>query len=166
MVEIVLETEIKAPIELVFDLSRSIDLHLLAAKDKKEKAIAGVTTGLIGLNETVTWEAEHMGGVQELTSKIVEYNQPTLFVDEMQEGAFLYMRHEHHFQEKNGNTVMIDRFRFKSPFGFFGKLANALFLKRYMKNILINKNAFIKEYAETDQHKALPGIGSREAEAV
>lgn len=158
MVNIVLETTINAPIERVFNLSRSIDLHLIAAQDKNEKAIAGVTTGLIGLNETVTWEADHMGGRQELTSKIVEYQFPTHFVDEMVEGAFAYMRHIHQFKESPEGVIMTDNFTFKSPFGIFGKIANWLFLKDYMKAILVKKNAFIKEYAESDMWMNLNGM--------
>ena len=38
---------IKASIEIVFDLSRSIDLHILSTEQTNEKAIAGKTSGLI-----------------------------------------------------------------------------------------------------------------------
>jgi hypothetical protein len=50
---------VAAPIERVFDLSRSIDLHKIACRDSGETAIAGTCSGLIQLNETVTWEARH-----------------------------------------------------------------------------------------------------------
>jgi hypothetical protein len=44
-----LAVEIRAPIERVFDLSCSIDLHVETTSRTKEKAVGGVTTGLIGL---------------------------------------------------------------------------------------------------------------------
>jgi hypothetical protein len=47
MTKIYLETFVNAPIERVFDLARSIDLHKLSTKGTKEEAIAGKTTGLI-----------------------------------------------------------------------------------------------------------------------
>ncbi len=56
-----LSTLIAAPRERVFDLARSIDAHQKSTGRTRERAIAGVTTGLIGLNEEVTWEAFHFG---------------------------------------------------------------------------------------------------------
>ncbi len=63
-----LTTEIKAPIEICFDLARSIDLHKLSTKHTHEEAVAGITSGLIGLGETVTWRAKHFT----LSTKITE----------------------------------------------------------------------------------------------
>ena len=54
MPRIKLETKIRASKEIVFDLSRSIDLHKLSTSQTNEEAIAGKTEGLIGLNEWVT----------------------------------------------------------------------------------------------------------------
>jgi hypothetical protein len=76
MPKIELLTEINAPIEKCFDLARSIELHIESTKQTGERAIAGKTSGLIGLNETVTWRAKHFGTWQNLTSKITEYNYP------------------------------------------------------------------------------------------
>lgn len=42
-------TEIKAKRTLVFDLSRSIDLHQLSTKESNETAIAGMTSGIARL---------------------------------------------------------------------------------------------------------------------
>src|ERR1700754_4413818 len=107
MPPIELLTHINAPIETVFDLSRSIDLHLESTKHTGERAIAGKTSGLIGLGETVTWQARHFGIRQNLTSKITRFEYPTLFVDEMVNGAFKSFRHEHHFSNEGaGQTLM------------------------------------------------------------
>ena len=67
---IVLETIIHADKRTCFDLSRNIDFHKDSLKHSNEKAIAGKTSGLIGLGESVTWEATHFGIRQHLTSKI------------------------------------------------------------------------------------------------
>ncbi|WP_373516521.1 hypothetical protein [Pricia sp.] len=70
MPRIELRTEIKADKEIVFDLSRSIlDLHRISTEYTNEEAIAGKTSGLIGLNESVAWKAKHFGIYQRLTSK-------------------------------------------------------------------------------------------------
>lgn len=50
-------TEIDAPVEVVFDMSLSIDVHLDSMSASRERAIAGVTSGQIGLGEQVTWRA-------------------------------------------------------------------------------------------------------------
>ena len=54
-------TEIKADKTVVFDLSRSIDLHKISTEQTNQQAIAGKTSGLIGINENVTWRAKHFG---------------------------------------------------------------------------------------------------------
>jgi ligand-binding SRPBCC domain-containing protein len=148
MPKIELLTNINAPIQTVFDLSRSIDLHMESTKQTGEQAIAGKTSGLIELGETVTWRAKHFGIRQDLTSKITEFNSPTFFVDEMVRGTFKSIRHEHRFSEVDAHTVMKDVFVFESPFGILGKLANWLILKRYMTNLLTKRNQVIKDTAE------------------
>jgi ligand-binding SRPBCC domain-containing protein len=146
---ITLETIICAPVEVCFDLSRSIDLHTISTRQTGERAVAGVTKGLIGLGETVTWRARHFGIQQHLTSKITEYQRPNYFVDEMVQGAFSCFRHEHHFKQMDGSTRMTDVFNYSSPFGALGKLADVLILKNYMTNLLAERNKVIKIYAES-----------------
>lgn len=55
MITIHLTTHIKAPLQQVFNLNRNIDVHMQSAHKTKEVAVAGITSGLINLNETVTW---------------------------------------------------------------------------------------------------------------
>jgi ligand-binding SRPBCC domain-containing protein len=148
MPKIELLTKINAPIEKVFDLSRSIDLHIESTKQTGERAIAGCTSGLIELGETVTWRAKHFGIWQNLTSKITAYNCPTFFADEMVSGTFKSFRHEHHFSTVDNHTLMKDIFVFESPFGMVGRLFNWLVLKRYMASLLVERNRVIKETAE------------------
>ncbi|MCD2258985.1 SRPBCC family protein [Psychroserpens luteolus] len=143
-----IKTFIDADIQVCFDLSRDIDFHKMSMVDSGEKAIAGKTSGLIALGEWVTWEAKHFGITQKLTSKITQFDPPYYFVDEMVSGAFKSFKHEHRFQIENDGTVMVDTFYFQSPFGIFGKIANVLFLKHYMTNLLVTRNTFLKEKAE------------------
>jgi ligand-binding SRPBCC domain-containing protein len=147
--KIIIETLIAAPIERCFDLSRSIDLHTDSMKHTGERAIAGRTRGLIELGETVTWEAKHFGIRQNLTSKITEFEYPNYFVDEQVSGAFKSIRHEHRFERRGNQTLMTDNFIFESPLGLLGRLANVLFLKSYMKILLLKRNEIIKQAAET-----------------
>ena len=150
-----LSTTIQAPIDLCFDLSRSIDLHMLSTAETGEKVIAGRTSGLIELNETVTWRAKHLGVRQNLTSKITEYRRPYFFVDEMVSGAFKSFRHEHHFEEMESGTLVRDVFTYESPLGPLGLFANKLFLTRYMTHFLTERNSVIKGFAESDKGRLI-----------
>ena len=76
MAHIELRTEIDASVEVVFHLARSIDAHLGSMSKSRERAIAGVTSGLIGLGEQVTWKATHFGVPFRLTSKVTAMTVP------------------------------------------------------------------------------------------
>lgn len=112
MPKIELTTEINSTIEIYFDLSRSIDLHKISTAKTNEEAIAGRTTGLINLNETVTWQATHFGVTQNLTSKITAFERPKLFIDEQTKGIFKSIIHQHKFEQIGNKVLMTDIFNF------------------------------------------------------
>lgn len=145
-----LRTLIHAPIERVFDLARSIDLHVASTAQTGERAVGGVTTGLIGLGQEVTWRARHFGVTQQLTSRITEFNRPEYFRDSMVRGAFKRFDHDHRFVQNAGSTLMTDRFDYTAPFGLLGLLADRLFLQRHMERLLEARNRVVKEAAESD----------------
>ncbi len=153
MPQIHLQTFIKAPVEVVFDLSRSVDLHKVSMQHHNEEIIDGITQGLMNEGDTVTWRAKHLFISRTLKVKLTELRSPTFFADEMMEGDFKAMRHEHHFESVNEGTMMIDKFTFESPFGIIGKTVNALFLTAYMTRLLRERNAEIKRIAEGDLYK-------------
>jgi ligand-binding SRPBCC domain-containing protein len=154
MAIIKLTTKIKAPVALCFDLSRSIHLHVNSMEHTKEKAIAGKTSGLIGLNDWVTWQANHFGLKLNMTIRISEFAGNDYFIDEIVKGPFKMLRHLHQFKQVGSFTIMMDEFIFKSPFGYLGKLVDKLFLEKYMTNLLLKRNEVIK-YAAEQQGKFL-----------
>lgn len=149
MPEIVLETYIHAEVQLVFDLCRSVDMHKFSTRQTKETAIAGVTSGLMGAGDTVTWRARHLGFYQTLTVRITQFNSPYFFKDVIQKGIFTKMEHQHSFEADGDMVCMKDIFTYKAPLGILGKLADILFLENYMRNFLIQRNLLIKEVAES-----------------
>ena len=153
MGDILLETHILAPIERVFDLARSIDLHMDSTGTTGEKVVAGRCSGLIGLGETVTWEARHFGVRQQLESEITAYQFPVMFEDTMLKGAFKSLQHVHSFEKTELGTLMRDNFHYEAPFGVCGKLAERVFLTRYLRHFLKEKNAHLKAIAESDDWK-------------
>lgn len=157
-----LETRIKSDIRTCFDLSRSIDLHKTSMSHSRENAIDGTTSGLIGLNEFVTWEAVHFGIKQHLTSKITAFDYPYHFRDEQLRGPFKSLVHDHRFVQQGECVMMTDDFFFESPFGLLGKLASFI-LKPYLTQLLTERNLVIKNYAESEDWKqVIPTIHPRQ----
>ena len=150
-----LTTFIKAPIERVFDLSRSIDLHKKSMTKHKEEAVAGTRFGLIEKDETVTWKAKHLFKTRMLRTKITAMKKAEMFIDEQIEGDFKMMKHEHHFKPCDNGTIMIDLISFESPYGTLGKMFNAVYLTTYLRKLIEQRNSTIREFAESDKWKVL-----------
>ena len=149
MIHIELTTAINANAETCFDVSRDVGLHQASMERTGERAVAGVTEGLIELGEEVTWRARHWGIWWHLTSRITEYDFPIYFCDEMVKGPFKSMRHEHHFIETKGITHMRDLFLFESPFRPIGYWVDQWVLKPYMTRLLKIRNRFLKDQVES-----------------
>jgi ligand-binding SRPBCC domain-containing protein len=154
MPNIHLTTFIAAPIERVFDLARSIDLHKKSMSDYGEQAVSGITTGLIGINETVTWKAKHLFRMRFLKMKISEMNRPFSFVDEI-EGDFKSFRHQHYFKQIENGIFMIDILDFETPYGSLGQLVNQFYITGYLQKLLELRNEMIRNYAESNKWRDL-----------
>lgn len=148
MTTINLTTKIKAPKQIVFDVARNISIHQQSASKTNEVAIAGVTSGLINFNETVTWRGKHFGLYLTHKSRMTTMNLYDYFVDEMEEGNFKSFKHEHFFTEENGLTIMRDHLQYETPYGIFGKIFDVLFLKKHLIEFLLERNKVLKEVAE------------------
>jgi ligand-binding SRPBCC domain-containing protein len=140
-------TEIAAPVEACFDLSRSIDLHLESMITSDERAVAGVTSGLIGAGQEVTWEARHLGRMWRMTSRITEFEPPRRFVDQMVRGPFAAFRHEHRFDATGTGTRMTDVVEFKMGWGPVGPVAD-IAAAAYLRHLMTLRNTTLRTKAE------------------
>ncbi|MVN92326.1 SRPBCC family protein [Mucilaginibacter aquatilis] len=162
MAVIKLQTFIEAPVANCFNLARSIDVHVESMHSHREKAIAGITKGLIHLNEAVTWKAMHFCLPFKMTVKIIELNDPGYFVDAMTVGPFKYMRHYHAFWPQPHGTLMEDEFVFRSPLGHLGNMIDKWLLKPYLTKLLQRRNLYIKQAAENAlNNRTIPFTCSR-----
>lgn len=150
MGKIVLETFIQAPPERCFDLSRCVDLHIKSAIGTDEIAIAGVTKGLMGDQDFVTWQARHFGINQKISVKIVKFDRPKHFRDSQTKGIFSHFDHDHFFEPTINGTLMKDVFVFKCPFGILGWTTD-YFVGLHLKSFLQARNEIIKMVAESDE---------------
>lgn len=147
-----LTVRVLAPRERVFDLARSIDAHVASTPGTDEHPIdapGGKTRGLMALGDQVTWRARHLGVVQHLTSRIVAYDRPRHFRDSMVRGAFARFDHDHYFDEDgDGVTLVRDVFDFTAPLGPLGRIAELVFLERYMRRFIVQRAQVLKDLAE------------------
>jgi ligand-binding SRPBCC domain-containing protein len=144
-----LETKIAAPLERCFLLSLNIDLHMASTAPSREVAIAGVTHGIIGPGETVTWRGRHFGFMLTHQSLISAYEPPHHFQDRMLRGMFKSFVHDHYCDATaDGQTLMRDELRFSAPLGPLGWIAEPLVLRRYLIRFLEQRNHTIRATAE------------------
>jgi ligand-binding SRPBCC domain-containing protein len=165
MIELEDITGIEAPMERCFDLARSVEVHLLGNRHWGESAIAagGVTSGLLELHDRVIWRARHFGLRWHLTSVITAFDRPAYFQDTQLRGPFGAMRHDHYFRAAaSGRTEMRDVFTFAARVPLLGRLAEILLLRRYMRELLRERNRVIREVAESpdwgQDRRRFPGL--------
>jgi ligand-binding SRPBCC domain-containing protein len=139
---------IKAPIEVCFNLARDVNIHSQTTSKTKERAVGGVTKGMLEEGDSVTWEAVHFGIKQRLTARVIFMEPPNSFVDVMVKGAFKSFIHFHQFIDNEEGTMMIDHFQYKSRFGPIGVLIDKLFLEKYMKRFIEMRAIELKKIAE------------------
>ncbi|GAA4325492.1 SRPBCC family protein [Flaviaesturariibacter amylovorans] len=145
---LLLETRIQAPVDLCFDLARSVEVHLESTSHTHERAVSGRLRGLCELGDRITWRARHFGIYQHLTVAITEMRPYAHFQDRMVEGAFAGFIHDHFFEAAGGTTLMRDRFDYSAPYGLLGTFAEWAFLDRYMHRLLERRNSVIRQLAE------------------
>ncbi len=76
------------PLENIALILREIWLiHTRTTEGTKEKAVGGVTAGLLLAGDVVTWEAIHFGIRQRLTAKVTVMDRPYIFEDIMVKGV-------------------------------------------------------------------------------
>ena len=154
-----LETRIAAPAERCFLLSLNIDLHKQSTSQTSEEAIAGVTSGIIGPGERVTWRGRHFGLMLTHETLISQYDRPNHFQDIMLRGMFHSFEHDHFFDAlEDGTTLMRDELRIAAPLGPLGRIADVLFLQSYLSRFLAQRNDLIRTIAEGDPNVWQPLI--------
>lgn len=145
-----LSTWMDAPMERCFLLATSIDLHLAAtAAETQEKAIGGVTSGLLGEGDSVQWRGRHLGRWRTHTSKVDGWRPFSYFREVMSHGPFVRFEHEHHFALMDDGTRMRDEIRFSAS-GMMARMVEKV-ARRHLIGLLKRRNALIKRAAESEE---------------
>ena len=116
--------------------------------------MAGVTSGLIGSGQQVTWRGRHFGVMVRHTSEITAYQFPNYFQDSMVRGLFKSFRHDHHFETVGEKTRMRDAMEFEAPLGVLGIIAERVALENHLRDLLRSRNETIRRVAESDEWKS------------
>jgi hypothetical protein len=133
---------------IIVDLARDIAVHCRTAERTQERAVAGVTAGLIGLGEEVTFEGVHFGIRQRLTARITQFDRPRCFTDEMLKGGLPVAAARPRVRDK-GFRYGDERYAYLDfAAGPARQTGRQVFLEAHMRRFLEERNAKLKQIAE------------------
>lgn len=84
------------------------------------------------------------------TTIIESFDPPSSFVDTQVKGPYKSWRHEHHFTEVDGHTVMSDRVQYELPFGILGSVTHRLMVQNQLREIFDYRARRIREIFAKD----------------
>ena len=76
---------------------------------------------------------------------INEYKPPDYFRDIQLNGPYEIWDHTHIFKECQNGTMMIDKIKYSIPYGFIGRLAHFLWVKKELQRIFNYRYKIIEE---------------------
>ena len=68
-------------------------------------------------------------------TEITQVKDKSFFIDEQRMGPYKMWHHQHLFEEQNDGVLMTDIVTYIPPFGIVGNIANAVFIKKQLRNI-------------------------------
>ena len=78
-------------------------------------------------------------------TEITHVQAKEYFVDEQRFGPYAFWHHKHFLKETKEGVEMYDEVHYKAPMGIVGRMANALFIKRQLKQIFDYRFGKIEE---------------------
>ena len=105
--------------------------------------------------ETITFHAKHFGKTRLVTTRVVQLQKPSSFVQEQVKGDLLHFKHEHHFKAVDNGTILIDIIDFDGPRDIIGKVIGKLYLKSYLERFINKRNTLIQQYEESEKWRAV-----------
>ena len=80
------------------------------------------------------------------TTMISDYKPPHKFVDVQLKGPYEFWHHTHTFEACAEGTIVRDTVRYVLPFGWLGRLAHALVVKRQLRQIFDFRSKVIEDF--------------------
>jgi len=151
------QIEVRAPIERVFDLARSVSLHVKSVEAVQEEIVGDVRRGLVRLGEELTWHGRYLGFMQTMKFRVAAWDPPSYLHNSMVEGLFLTLDHHYSFRTSGEVTVMSNELNYAMPYGFAGQVFDFLLMGPHLKRFLAERARFLKDVAEGDEWKKYLG---------
>ncbi|MEQ9186937.1 MAG: SRPBCC family protein [Cryomorphaceae bacterium] len=76
-----------------------------------------------------------LGIAMRWTTEITHVESGKYFVDEQRFGPYSFWHHKHFFEPVEGGVLATDIIDYALPFGFLGRVANRMFVKRQIETI-------------------------------
>ncbi|MFN5182541.1 MAG: SRPBCC family protein [Bacteroidota bacterium] len=90
--------------------------------------------------QIIEYKVSPMMGIKlHWVTEITHVKNKSFFVDEQRFGPYKFWHHQHHLKEVEGGVEMIDIIHYKIPFGFLGKIANTLLVKKQLEEIFSHR---------------------------
>ncbi len=146
---ITLATLINAPPAVCFDAARDAQLHLESARETGECIVAGRDVGLWELGDEIIFEGKHLGVRQRFSARVVAFERPHYFRDEMTRGAFASLSHTHIFEPlPNDKTRMVDVVEWRAPLGKLGAIFSDKIVEMHLRRFLRERAWHLKRHCE------------------
>ena len=137
------KTIINKPIEEVFDFfSRAENLEKITPPFVGFQYITPLPI-LMRVGALIDYRIKLYGVPMNWRTEITEWQPNVKFADNQVKGPYKLWYHEHFFEEKDGQTIMIDRVQYQSPGWILEPIVNALFVKGQVEKIFDHRNEVI-----------------------
>jgi ligand-binding SRPBCC domain-containing protein len=111
--------------------------------------LKNITPGYMGFNITsenipekiypgmiICYKIKPLAGIKiTWVTEITHVQEKKYFVDEQRIGPYTIWHHQHIIEPVENGVLMRDIVSYKPPFGIFGRIANAMFIRRQLKEI-------------------------------
>lgn len=135
---------IAVPLEVAFGFFKDPFNLRLITPNWLDFQISGISGTPLDVGTTISYRIRWLGIPISWVSRIDEFERNRRFVDVQVRGPYRSWRHEHTFEERNGQTLMRDTVRYELPLGVLGTIAHRLVVGRQLCAIFDHRASQIR----------------------
>lgn len=123
---------IPVPLEVAFRFFEDPHNLRLITPDWLDFRIMSIRGTPMDVGTTIFYRIRWLGLPIRWVSRITEFERDRRFVDVQITGPYRSWRHEHTFEERNGQALVRDRVQYELPLGVLGRIAHRLLVYRQL----------------------------------
>lgn len=125
------------PVSKAWDFfSNPNKLQLITSKEMAFKVLGDQTDPAMYAGQVIEYKVRPLFGIPVYwMTEITHVVDQVRFVDEQRFGPFAMWHHQHHFREIDRGVEMTDIVHYKIPYWFIGDIANALMVRKKVRQI-------------------------------